>query len=1100
MRLLWTQLTITDKDGGQHTGEAARDWAVTHLHGLVLRRQTSIVILRLGGTSYLFDNDALDRLRLEVAKRSARIVYTPTDAPPTTPQVMVRRETGNAIQQRAPTYVVELSLGDIDALFEPIANRMEPWKDRGVRQRLQVLGYLYTPLQHPSIETHAQKCWAYYKDKVHGAASHDEALTALVKEIQGNIVSDKLPGKGELRAKSALPAQNALAALRFPGGYGITKHTVSSLNAGDHELNAGTMTAVDAKYQFGIGDQRQKIEAVVAAENPLLGAIPLIAKVTKRWPDGRSAVVSDAPVYFQLVAPDDVPDQSPFAAPPLPDKVMNYDLVGLLWSTPDFPGPENSNGLDPTEWKALQRLVKKAVEKDEGAAETQAHAWIDAWKGTDPVPWDHVSAWWADQTQTPYTRLLSLDAATVKASIDQALNPAKSAVFKGLSPEQSDALERLVAKAKATGDPQGQATTWLKAWLEASNNDPLDFNEVQAWETTPGGVRLNLGSIAKVRLEQGLKTLFLPPAKPGPTYTRLTDKEWEALLQLASKAKQTHAGNAVQAKALAEQWIDHWAAAPKIQHDRVKEFWPASEQPYPVLRENIAANARERASAILKDRGDALSRKATIDAAGQKKYIEALQAQAKASFANDPQNVNAPNATFGGKLGHPDGIKAIFDTTAKRDGLHTARPGKDDEIGDLELATLPDDAVKNPHAVVCKTNALGFAGVLFTPSRIGGDRYKLKAYVGSEYPKSKKARAGVIRQDTFTGTLVTWRNVRIARYLQMRTPSLGAVAGTVTKTLGYGQHTFGSVGFQNMKLDHPVATAAVMPGVADEAEYAPLPVATVLQGDKAMKMRYRPVAMKPNSFVKQLQWAFCEVIADCAAIEEIDAPKRQKAAELARAGMERSGLAPAPVDWSTLIYVEPTSPFLLNFRSFKEYNEIISARGDTGRFPALDEDMKKQEFGDKFGKAADYAYEAIAEHFAHGGVLPGLTLIQFPRADTWDLWALEAKTTITSGYGTAARAAFLSHTEPVYRERFTYSCTGNAIHEFGHVFWLVHQPPAGADCAGAHQPGLIEAFQKPDPAKDECVCVMSYSGCYGDYCGRCILAMRGWAHDHTFTP
>ena len=74
------------------------------------------------------------------------------------------------------------------------------------------------------------------------------------------------------------------------------------------------------------------------------------------------------------------------------------------------------------------------------------------------------------------------------------------------------------------------------------------------------------------------------------------------------------------------------------------------------------------------------------------------------------------------------------------------------------------------------------------------------------------------------------------------------------------------------------------------------------------------------------------------------------------------------------------------------------------------------------------------------------------------------------------------------------------MREFRHVLSLIRQPPAGSDCKEAHQDGLIEEFSTPDPGKDQCVCVMSYSGCYGDYCGRCILALRGWAHEHEYQP
>ena len=88
----------------------------------------------------------------------------------------------------------------------------------------------------------------------------------------------------------------------------------------------------------------------------------------------------------------------------------------------------------------------------------------------------------------------------------------------------------------------------------------------------------------------------------------------------------------------------------------------------------------------------------------------------------------------------------------------------------------------------------------------------------------------------------------------------------------------------------------------------------------------------------------------------------------------------------------------------------------------------------------------------------------------------------TSGVGLSSRGCFLFYTEDIYRTAtFPYSVTANTLHELGHVLVRQHAPddPAGAD-ADSHQ------------AIADCLCIMSYRGCYGEYCGRCVLAFRGW--------
>src|SRR5205823_2524848 len=86
---------------------------------------------------------------------------------------------------------------------------------------------------------------------------------------------------------------------------------------------------------------------------------------------------------------------------------------------------------------------------------------------------------------------------------------------------------------------------------------------------------------------------------------------------------------------------------------------------------------------------------------------------------------------------------------------------------------------KHLHAVKAKTNDAGEAGVIFTPSRCGGDRYRIRAYLGPDTFKGPGSDGtGMSAVSVETGTLVLWRNMRISRYVQqpVNNPSAALLA------------------------------------------------------------------------------------------------------------------------------------------------------------------------------------------------------------------------------------------------------------------------------------------------------------------------------------
>src|SRR3989440_2528238 len=145
---------------------------------------------------------------------------------------------------------------------------------------------------------------------------------------------------------------------------------------------------------------------------------------------------------------------------------------------------------------------------------------------------------------------------------------------------------------------------------------------------------------------------------------------------------------------------------------------------------------------------------------------------ARAYKKDDPQKGNSPH-----DRGGEQGQGALGDGTDVVDHIFQTKSVKgfnEDHSGTRKLPhpayTVAANAAaggKHLHAVKAKTNADGEAGVIFTPSRCGGDRYRIRAYVGPDTIKGPgNDGTGMSAVSVETGTLVLWRNMRISRYVR----------------------------------------------------------------------------------------------------------------------------------------------------------------------------------------------------------------------------------------------------------------------------------------------------------------------------------------------
>ena len=129
-----------------------------------------------------------------------------------------------------------------------------------------------------------------------------------------------------------------------------------------------------------------------------------------------------------------------------------------------------------------------------------------------------------------------------------------------------------------------------------------------------------------------------------------------------------------------------------------------------------------------------------------------------------------------------------------------------------------------------------------------------------------------------------------------------------------------------------------------------------------------------------------------------------------------------------------------------------------------------------------FLWPGFSRHLSKDGFLPGITVIQAGMGSTWQMFGLFDD---FSGLAAFFRACYIWYGKSTYATKvnkppFIYSYTSNNAHEIGHIMFKVHAHTAPGAEADRH-----------DPITD-CMCVMSYTRCEGQYCGKCLFALRGW--------
>jgi hypothetical protein len=413
------------------------------------------------------------------------------------------------------------------------------------------------------------------------------------------------------------------------------------------------------------------------------------------------------------------------------------------------------------------------------------------------------------------------------------------------------------------------------------------------------------------------------------------------------------------------------------------------------------------------------------------------------------------------------------------------------------LAQRVNDAARQ-HCVQAQTNSQGEAGVIFTPSRCGGDRYRLRAFLGPPTltgPGNDGQGDLAVRADT--GTLVVWRSMRISRYVQQQItgvdPTLVADAHAHTYTSHVGHLVF--------------------PRVNNETDYLRrLFVAdgnNVNQGLNTLDLSF--VVPAPGGFDPlPVQWAraFVEVQIDRAAQAAIPEILTNGDWENARAQAVRDGQAAMSslglrLDLDRLFYTGANKPATLNvdnavvhlpMRSVSDYNgpagsHVVAANQRIGVGGNSVWNIQRL--------LGSYMILGFIRSLSSNGYLPGMCIIQGAYGCTWTLIRNypQGDYSDSSGESTDYRAGAIWAGAAAYPNApvvpgpaitqlpwMTYGFNSNTCHEIGHTLFCLHSNPPEFANAGRH-----------DPANsNRSVCVMSYQNCEGQFCAKCLFAQRGW--------
>ena len=494
--------------------------------------------------------------------------------------------------------------------------------------------------------------------------------------------------------------------------------------------------------------------------------------------------------------------------------------------------------------------------------------------------------------------------------------------------------------------------------------------------------------------------------------------------------------------------------------------------------------------------------------------------------AGDPQRYNA-HQNRGGKRG-----AAVLGTVFGP--LPAAFPGLN-----------PPDASPAPrtNSVRVKTNATGDGGVTFLPSRMGGDRYRMRIFLDpiSGDPSDGTGAAAVAFE---TGRFTVTKHVLWSRYLPKPVPNFPALNST-----GGVQARLDLLGYDGGPIDGmdgPLTRGAV---TAFQVNHPPLPHnghwsdaatqasldATVTQyigGGGPLYVNGFGPTMAPFVFgtaSAQFQAMYCELEIEpaIAAGSQLTSAQYKDAFHwaIAQCHATRGALGAATRNVLQMFTEEFETPFLFDIVSPRQYNRTRGAgfpaavAGGAGDFAGYWNDAASVIYSDDGllqlflryvtgGASAANPPTATLTRYS----TPGLTVVAAMSASTM-FWSPQEPGIVgppnngaaqASGIATKERAASVYGGVGVYASWIYLGdgYTKNALHEIGHTLYLRHQFTSSPLHTWLHAEGnfredhdslttVPDVQLLPDTVPYD-RCLMGYQPSDGDFCGKCHLKIRGW--------
>lgn len=506
--------------------------------------------------------------------------------------------------------------------------------------------------------------------------------------------------------------------------------------------------------------------------------------------------------------------------------------------------------------------------------------------------------------------------------------------------------------------------------------------------------------------------------------------------------------------------------------------------------------------------------------------------------AADPQRYNA-HSSRGGKRGNALRGNAV--STNVFDSLPAAFPN---------MNAAEDSPAPRQHAVRAQTNANGEAGVLFMPSRMGGDRYRMRVFIDPLAGfASDGTEAGAVVFET--GRFTVYKHILWSNYLPKPAPNfpaLNSVEGVQARLalLGYdtgvidnidGTRTQGAVrAFQTN--NPPLPTNGNWAHAATQAQLAQT-VNDYFNGGGAVYVNGVGPNVPAFTFAwvtSQFRQMYAELeiepaITAAAPAPQLTAAKWREALLWARGQAQANqgsfGLS-AVYNMSEMFIDNFETPFLFEVAHPRSYNRRRGAGNPAAaaanNFQAYWRDAAQTIYADDgllqlFLRYITGNASTASPPTANISVLstPGLTVVPAIAASRL-FWPPAENNQVQIGVGNwwGAQASGIATKERScvvfggtnYYSTWVYMPDGytkNAMHEMGHTLYLRHQFTgnqvggvpnwlhAGASFREDHDslstvanPAVI-----PPPVLYD-RCVMGYLDCEGEFCGKCHLKIRGW--------